>query len=80
MWADGRAYIGDWKEGEQVDERVYVLPNGTVRRGIWENGQRKNAWVNLDDEEAKFYKDKLEEANKKSQEAEEQKRRAEQEI
>jgi len=38
VWADGRAYVGQWIDGKQADERVYILPNGTVKRGVWENG------------------------------------------
>lgn len=66
VWADGRAYVGDWFEGKQADTRVYILPNGTARRGIWENGVR-NPWINLSVDEAAPYKEKLQEALKKSE-------------
>lgn len=76
VWADGRAYVGDWYEGKQADTRVYILPNGNTRRGIWENGVRK-PWINLSSEEAAPYKDKLQEALQKSKEVDEIKKRAE---
>ena len=61
LWADGRAYVGDWIEGKQADERIYILPNGTSRRGKWEDGSRKE-WINMEEDEAKPYKEELEKA------------------
>lgn len=76
VWADGRAYVGDWFEGKQADTRVYILPNGNSRRGIWENGVRK-PWVNLSADEAAPYKEKLAEAMLRSKEVDEYRRRTE---
>lgn len=69
LWADGRAYVGDWIEGKQADERIYILPNGTSRRGKWEDGSRKE-WINMEEDEAKPYKEELEIALAASKEVE----------
>jgi hypothetical protein len=51
MWADGRAYLGNWVDGKQDDERVYILPNETVRKGTWSGNQRVGEWIELSTEE-----------------------------
>lgn len=58
VWADGRAYIGNWTEGKQDDERVYILPNGTVRKGKWEGNTRKE-WMDITPEQQEYFKSKL---------------------
>ena len=69
VWADGRAYVGNWYDGKQDDERVYILPNGTVRRGKWENGIRQD-WVTLTEEESVDYRRQLDDAMLHSEEVE----------
>lgn len=44
MWPDGREYVGNWKNGKQHGEGQYIDKKGTVREGIWENGQRVQ-WI-----------------------------------
>ena len=39
-WSDGRKYEGYWKDGRQHGEGKYILPNGVVKIGIWEEGKR----------------------------------------
>ena len=31
-WADGRIYIGSWIRGKQADMRIYILPNGEIKK------------------------------------------------
>ena len=43
-WADGRKYEGEWKLGKQHGKGKYILLDGTVKMGIWEDGKRAK-WV-----------------------------------
>jgi hypothetical protein len=45
---------------------VYILPNGTVKRGKWVNGI-KQGWTELTPEEAAPYQHKLQEAVTKAE-------------
>ena len=46
LWADGRAYHGNWKNGKQDGIGYYIVPDGQntqdlkVKKGIWVNGKR----------------------------------------
>lgn len=51
VWVDGRAYLGKWIQGKQDSERVYILPNGTVRKGLYEGNNRKE-WLQISEAEA----------------------------
>ena len=75
VWADGRAYLGNWTDGKQDNERVYILPNGTVRKGVYEGNNRKD-WIPMSEEEQTKYKQILAEALKASQQVELQKEQA----
>lgn len=35
IWADGRRYEGLWQNGKQHGKGKYILPNNTVKVGIW---------------------------------------------
>ena len=39
-WADGRKYEGEWKNGKQHGKGKYILLDGTIKTGIWEDGKR----------------------------------------
>ncbi len=39
-WSDGRVYDGNWLRGKQHGNGKYLLPDHTVKLGIWENGRR----------------------------------------
>ena len=58
VWVDGRAYLGNWTQGKQDNERVYILPNGTVRKGLYEGNTRKE-WLEISEEEQQQFKEKL---------------------
>jgi len=45
-WADGRIYIGQWNMGKQDDTRVYVLPNGEVKKAKWD-GDKKGPYLDI---------------------------------
>lgn len=46
LWADGRAYNGDWAGGKQHGTGYYVVPDETgkedvkIKKGTWQNGKR----------------------------------------
>ena len=63
VWVDGRAYLGNWTTGKQDNERVYILPNGSVRRGLYEGNNRKE-WLQISEQEQAEYKAKLSEAQR----------------
>ena len=69
LWADGRAYVGDWKDGKQEDERVYILPNGECRKGKWVDGVKTEQKI-LSEEEAAPFKAELESALKAAKDVE----------
>jgi hypothetical protein len=54
IWVDGRAYLGEWNQGKQAAERVYILPNGTVRKGLYDGNTRKE-WLTITEEEQKQF-------------------------
>ena len=62
---DGRAYLGNWIQGKQDNERVYILPNGTVRKGLYEGNNRKE-WITISETEITQFKEKLSDALKLS--------------
>ena len=35
IWADSRRYEGLWHNGKQHGKGKYILPNSTVKVGIW---------------------------------------------
>ena len=47
---DGRHYDGGWAEGKQHGRAAYTNEKGKVRIGIWNNGHRKQ-WF-MDDNDA----------------------------
>jgi hypothetical protein len=49
-WADGRIYIGDWNQGQQDSLRVYILPNGDIKKAQWENG-KKGEYIPMEEAE-----------------------------
>lgn len=55
QWADGRKYSGEWKMGKQHGKGKYILSEGSVKIGIWEDGKRIK-WVDEGDETAASYK------------------------
>ena len=79
MWADGRAYIGNWTEGKQDNVRVYILPNGTVRKGRWE-GDKREEWLEITTEEQDLNKSKLADALARAKDVEIQRRQATNEV
>lgn len=50
-WADGRRYEGEWKNGKQHGKGKYILLDGTIKTGIWEDGKRAK-WVEEQDDAA----------------------------
>lgn len=79
VWVDGRAYLGNWTAGKQDNERVYILPNGQVRKGLYDGNTRKE-WLNLTEAEQTSYKQKLEEALHAASKVKEQVEKAQQEF
>lgn len=59
--------------------RVYVLPNGTVRKGVWEGNNRKQ-WLEMSEEEKEQYKSKFAIALKRAKDVENQRRSAQDEV
>jgi hypothetical protein len=43
-WADGRQYIGEWKNGKQHGMGTYITKEGGRRNGEWQNG-KKIRWI-----------------------------------
>lgn len=46
LWADGRAYNGEWLAGKQHGTGFYIVPEaGTdqlkIKQGFWINGKRQ---------------------------------------
>ena len=54
-------YVGNWVSGQQDNVRVYVLPNGQVKKAMWENG-KKGEYIALSEDEIKNYLREKEEA------------------
>jgi hypothetical protein len=38
-WADGRKYIGQFKDGKRHGQGTYTYADGTVEHGIWEKNK-----------------------------------------
>ena len=38
-WPDGRKYEGEWINGRQHGKGKFIHLDGTVKKGIWENGK-----------------------------------------
>ena len=38
MWTDGTKYVGKHKDGKRHGEGTYTQVDGTVGKGIWEDG------------------------------------------
>ena len=36
---DGIKYVGEWKDGKYHGQGTYTFADGTVGKGIWENGE-----------------------------------------
>ena len=49
-WADGRVYVGQWAFGKYDSTRIYILPNGEVKKAQWD-GETKGAYIPMDKEE-----------------------------
>ena len=39
MWADGSKYVGEYKDGKRHEQGTYTHADGTVGKGIWEDGE-----------------------------------------
>lgn len=39
VWADGRRYEGNWKNGKQHGKGHYIV-NEITKQGLWEDGKR----------------------------------------
>lgn len=37
---DGKKYVGNWHNGKQNGQGVYIYPNGQKKEGEWRDGQR----------------------------------------
>lgn len=51
------------------------MPNGTVRKGLWED-QKRQQWIDISPEDMEYYKGLLHDALKKSEEVEVKKAQA----
>ena len=49
-WADGRVYVGNWINGEKDELRVYIFPNGEIKKAKWE-GEKKGPYQEVTEEE-----------------------------
>ena len=38
-YANGDKYVGEWKEGNQHGQGTFTGTDGTIKKGIWENGE-----------------------------------------
>ncbi len=54
-WADQRKYDGLWANGKQHGVGKYVLPDGTIRYGQWEEGRRVK-WLDVNEEKQMIIK------------------------
>jgi len=46
LWADGRAYHGEWLAGKQHGTGFYIVPDANggqlkIKQGYWINGKRQ---------------------------------------
>ena len=39
MWSDGTKYVGKHKDGKYHGQGTYTQADGTVGKGIWEDGE-----------------------------------------
>lgn len=44
VWADGKTYDGEWKDGKQHGIGNYYGGSGDTKKGEWKNGKRVK-WV-----------------------------------
>ena len=50
LWADGRAYNGEWLNGKQHGTGYYITTDASqnnqlkVKKGTWQNGKRQE-WI-----------------------------------
>jgi len=48
IWGNGRLYSGNWKNGKQHGLGIAKNSEGTVKRGLWEDGKHLK-WFNDSD-------------------------------
>ena len=58
LWADGRAYNGEWLAGKQHGTGFYIVPDNAggenslkIKKGLWANGKRQQWNEECTDEE-----------------------------
>ena len=40
-YANGRIYVGDWKNGKRHGQGTLSYPDGGIRKGIWSSNKLK---------------------------------------
>jgi hypothetical protein len=62
-WPDKGTYIGQWKDGEQHGEGIFIFLNGDTLKSLWFEGYCKDLAVTETGEDASYFKTSIDEIN-----------------